>query len=84
MGAIAGEPVDTAPDEEVSVQFPGQEEQLPDVALAVGDVNAAWRLDAVYRVSVLSRVISLSVNCMMTSVASTGQPRCLCSRKASV
>ena len=41
VGAVAGEPVDTAPDEEVSVQFPGQAEQFPDVALAVGDVNAA-------------------------------------------
>ena len=40
----AGEPVDTAPDEEMGVQFPGEAEQLPDVALAIGDVNAARRL----------------------------------------
>ena len=46
--------------------------------------EAAYRAAAIYRVSVLRRVISLSVNCMMTSVASTGQPRCVRSRKASV
>ena len=44
MGAIAGATVDTASDEEVGAQFPGQAEQLPDVALAVGDMNAECRL----------------------------------------
>ena len=40
-GAVLGQPVGTAPDEEVGVQLPCQTEQLPDVALAVADVNAA-------------------------------------------
>ena len=44
MGAIAGKPVDAAPDEEVSVQFPGQAEQLPDIALTAGDMNTARRV----------------------------------------
>ena len=41
MGAVAGEPVGTVPDEEVGVQLTGQTEQLSDVAFAVANMNAA-------------------------------------------
>ena len=44
VGAVASEPIDTAPDDEVCPRFPGQAEQLPYVTPAVGDMNAACRL----------------------------------------
>ena len=43
-GAVAGEPVGTAPDQEVGVQLLGQTKQLPDVAFAIANVNAARRI----------------------------------------
>ena len=41
MGSVPGESVGKASDEEVRVQLPGKAEQLPDIAFAIANVNAA-------------------------------------------